>query len=195
MSGEPQLSAHYSGITCVPVVITYCSPCFIEADLKSSLGRHRASYQPDITITAYYSDTKLCHINNFSQHNVCLLTLRLAMNTCVFKVGAVTSVSVISVRNWIISTDSIVVNRKLGTMLTVCKFAISDLRYSLRTNLGGCTILGEQPPHPPKCCCTLCRSLYKHTLCAHAVPLHRWCPGCATVQNCWSATPIHTFVQ
>ena len=142
-SGEPQLSAHYTGITCVPVVITHCSPCFIEADLHSSLVRHWASYQPDITITADYSDTKLCHINNFSQHNVCLLTLRLATNTCVFKKEAVTSVSVISVCNWIISADSIVVNRKSSTMLTVCKFAVSDLWYSLRTDLGGCKILGE----------------------------------------------------
>ena len=29
-SEEPHLSAHYNGITCVPVVITHCSPCFIK---------------------------------------------------------------------------------------------------------------------------------------------------------------------
>ena len=101
-SGEPQLSAYYTGITCVPVVITHCSPCFIEADLNSSLVRHCAFYQPDITITADY-DTKLHHIINFiyvhSQYNVCLLTFRLATDTCVFIVGAVTSVLVISTVN------------------------------------------------------------------------------------------------
>ena len=76
----------------------------------------------------------------------------------------------VQVCNWIIGTDSIVVDRKSGAMVTVCKFAISDLRNNLRTDLGGCKILGEQPPDHPKCCCALRRCLYKCTSCAHAVP-------------------------
>ena len=44
------------------------------------------------------------------------------------------------VRNWIIGADSIVVDRKFDATLTVRELAISDLQYSLRTNLEGCKI-------------------------------------------------------
>ena len=76
--GEPQLSANYSSITCVPVVITHCSPSFIEADLHSPLIGHWTSYQPEITITADY-DTKLCHINFILciVNTICLLLVGL----------------------------------------------------------------------------------------------------------------------
>ena len=47
-----------------------------------------------------------------------------------------------------IGTDCIVVDPKSGAILTVCEFAVSDLRYSLRIDLGGCNFLGEQPPDP-----------------------------------------------
>ena len=44
------------------------------------------------------------------------------------------------VRNRIIGTDSIVVDRKSSATLTVRELAVSDLQYSLRANLEGCKI-------------------------------------------------------
>ena len=44
------------------------------------------------------------------------------------------------VHNQIVCGDNIVVDCKSGATLTIHKFAVSGLWYSLRTNLGDCTI-------------------------------------------------------
>ena len=54
----------------------------------------------------------------------------------------------VQVRNLFIGTDSIVVICKSGATLTVRIFDVSNLQYSIRTNLGGCKILEKQPPDP-----------------------------------------------
>ena len=54
----------------------------------------------------------------------------------------------VQLHNRFIGTDSIVADCKSGATLTVRKFAVSNLQYSIRTSLGGCKILEKQPPDP-----------------------------------------------
>ena len=60
------------------------------------------------------------------------------------------------VHNQIVSADSIVVDHKSGATLTVRKFAVSDLWYSLRTNLGDCKNFRGAAPPPPLNAAALC---------------------------------------
>ena len=68
----------------------------------------------------------------------------------------------VQARNRIICADSIIVDRKSGTTLTLRKFAVSHFRYNLRTDLGCYKIFWGRSPQTPLNASALCAQVRTH---------------------------------